>query len=500
MANRELYFKIERLNQDGILIEEKNLSLISGEVKVARDSIYRRTCKFDLSEPLPDSWLGDLWRLWYGQLINGTVVYESLGVFIPLDPIETQDGTGRLTSYQGVDKTKWLIDSIGQGPIQFSTNDTLKDVASVHLDAIGETRRNLVDVPYSLNTNYTFAEYREAEHTLRTLVDSFTCDFYYDRNGYATLVELPAPNSRPISYTFEDNESSVFVESKRKVETSNYWNRVIVVGGSTDSEIFRSILFDYSSDVSSQTVTQTNKNQNHAIFEDGTFTRAGQDFVIPQGIDNLRSIILSMRNFTGVAKDVTVLMYNSVDDFNADVWYAPTNQRAIGTANVSSGSFSDIEFVFDEPFGVIPGESLFIAIINDNDTAVILEYHDTSQYADGQRYFVAYVGGGGTITLDPVAGDLYFKITSYVPDANGRRITRYFKEDAATSQDQVDALAVKYLDEGIRIPSTISLQNFPITSLEVKDIIVKDGIKYEVLDFNIPLGLGLQTINAGKVL
>ncbi len=507
MANRELYFKIERLNQADIVIEEKTPHLISGEVKVSRDDKYRRTCKFDLSEELPENWLLDLWRLWYGRKVNGVIEYDSLGVFIPLDPVETQDGTGKVTSYQGVDKTKWLVDSIGDAPTSFTQNQTLKEVAIEHLDAIGETQRNLVDLPYTLNTNYTFSEYREAEHTLRTLVDSFTVDFFYDRNGYATLLELPTPNERPVAYEFEDGEASIYTQSKKKIQTSDYWNKVIVVGGNADSDTFRSIKLDYSNDVLSEEVANRNGAVTKSLFEGGGHGRQGQDLLVPDGIDNIGSVIIKVNNPNGTIQPITVLAYSSVELFNADSWFAPTNARQTGVVDIPANSTGEYEAVFNEPFTVFPGESIFYVLIADQSGSgkggpFLNIYMDdtTSQYADGQRYENYYGGAGGTVDLTAVPGDLYFVAKAYVPGENRRRITRYFKDEAATSQDQTDALAVKYLDEGIRIPSTISLQSFPITSLEVKDIIIKDGVKYEVLEFNIPLGLGLQTITAGKVL
>jgi hypothetical protein len=504
--NREVYFKIERLNGEDVAIEEKTPVLLSGNVSVSAGDKHRRKCTFTLAEPLPDAWLFDRWRLYYGFSVSGVVVYESLGVFVPLDPTEEDKGTGKITTYSGVDKTQLLMDSIGIAPTQFTQDQSLKEVVALHLDAVDETHRNLKDLPYMLPTNYTFADYRDAEHTLNTFVSSFACDFYYDRNGIAVLEEMPTPKERPIAYTFQEGEASIHTDTKRKFQSSLYYNKVIVVGGNADTGIFRSILSDYSNDSVEVAYDQLVADSETVIFDGGGFKRVGQDFIVPEGVDNIRSIKLQLENPSADTEcKIRILAYSTYTDFNNDLWYDPTLHRAYADLVVPFATgYLEYDFVFDTPFGVVPGESIFFVAVADapgdkTGASCYTKWNTTSVDPNSQYYEIGYGGAGGSSAIAPATGELYFEATTFTPDEGARRITRYFKDDAAASQDQVDAQAVKYLDEGIRIPSTINIENVPLIDLEAKDIIVKDGVKYEVLSFNIPLDLSLQSIEAGVI-
>lgn len=334
MAQHKLLrFKIEKLNAQDQLVEEKTVQLVSGDVKVTYSDVNRRTCSFQLLEALPTDWMSSRWKLYYGIQNGANVTYEPLGVFLPLNPVEDEDPVGYTTKYQGVDKARLLADAFSDIPVTFLAGTTLKEIAIDIFDRIGETRRNFADVPYELATDFTFEESVSLEHILSTLVRSFPADWYYDRNGIAVLESLPVATSRPIKQIFEPGDDSIYVQSSRNFETEKYWNQVTVVGGKADTGIFR----------------QTYQN----------------------------------------AAEVT---------------------RA------------------------------------------------------------------------------------------GRTITRFFKEDAATSQDQVNDLATAFLDAGIRLPANINIHNIPITDLEPKQIIQKGAVKYEVIDFNIPLSTDLQIIQAGEVL
>lgn len=331
--HRAVYFKLERLDSDDNLIEEKTIKLVDGEVKVAYDDVNRRTVSLTLLEALPVTWMSSRWKPYYGQMVDGEIDYTPLGVFIPVNPVEDEVESGHITKLQGVDKAVLLSEAFADIPITYEIGTTLKEIATDIFGRIGETKLNLADVPYGLTSEFTFEEGVSLEHILSTLVRSFPADWYYDRNGYAVLEELPVAAQRPVVYNFEEGEDSIHVNTSRNIETDKYWNRVIVIGGKVDTGIFRQ--------------TYTNEVQ---------------------------------------------------------------------------------------------------------------------------------------------------------VEVAGRVVTRFFKEDAATSQDQVNDLATQFLDAGTRLPANISIHAFPIADLEPKQIIQKGNTKYEVIDFNIPLNTGLQQIMAGEVL
>ena len=334
MTSVSVYFKIEKLDSSDNVIAELTPILVDGEVKVAYDDINRRTCTFSLLEALPDDWMSARWKLYYGtKLSTGLIHYQPLGVFIPLNPEEKEVDGGFVTKYQGVDKAQILADSYNAIPTTFLAGTTLKEVATTIFGLIPETKLNLEDVPYTLATDFTFEEAITLEHILSTLVRSFPADWYYDVNGYAVLESLPVAEARPVKYTFTEDDNSIFIDTTKSVNTNKYWNKVLVIGGTAKTGIFRQV------------------------------------------------------------------------------------------------------------------------------------YQNDEQYAKA-----------------------------------GRWITKNFKEDAATSQAQVNDLATQFLDAGIRLPANISIHNIPLADLEPKQIIIRNNIKYEVIEFNIPLDLSLQTIQAGELI
>ena len=331
--HKEIYFKIERLNANDEFLEEKSVQLIDGNVNVSYSDVCRRSCSFTLREPLPTDWMSSRWKMYYGVKESDQISYEPIGVFIPLNPEESEELSGWTTDYQGVDKAQILSESFSEIPLTFTAGTTLKEVATTIFNMIGETKLNLADVPYSLATEFTFEEGISLEHILSTLVRSFPADWYYDRNGIAVLEALPLAQYRPIKYSFKEDNDSIHIDTKRSIDTDKYYNRVVLVGGKADTGIFRQV---YGNDV--------------------------------------------------------------------------------------------------------------------------------------HRYIA------------------------------GRWVTKFFKEDAATSQEQVNQLAMQLLDAGIRLPANIVIHNIPIADLEPKQIIMHNNTRYEVIDFNIPLDLSLQTIQAGEVI
>lgn len=331
--HREVYFKIERLDSNDAFIEEKTVELIDGNINIAYSDICRRSTSFTLREPLPDGWMANRWKMYYGIKKDEITSYTPLGVFIPMNPEEDAILSSWTTKYQGVDKAQILADAVNDIPLTFAIGTTLKNVALTIFGMISETKLNLQDVPYALATAFTFEEGTSLERILSTLIRSFPADWYYDANGIAVLEALPIARYRPIKYTFDEGDDSIFVDSTRSFDTDKYWNRVTVIGGQIDSGIFRQT---YGDDV----------------------------------------------------------------------------QKAIA----------------------------------------------------------------------------------------GRWVTKFFKEDTATSQTQVNELATAYLAAGIQIPANIVIHNLPIADLDTKQIIVHGNKKYEVVDFNVPLDLSLQTIQAGEII
>ena len=136
-----------------------------------------------------------------------------------------------------------------------------------------------------------------------------------------------------------------------------------------------------------------------------------------------------------------------------------------------------------------------IRFVIDDDTDPM--YISASRSVKDDNYYnkVTLVGG----MVDTPIYRATVEDTAAIAAAGGRVVSRYFKRDAAVTQTQVDGLAAYYLSNGVLLPSTLSLTSLVIPDLERDDIIQKGGVRYEVRSFNVPLGLGTQSIEAGEI-
>lgn len=332
--NRSLFFKIEKLDSNEKVLEEKSLQLESGKVDVGAGG-FRRKCTFTLLEALPNDWQGYRWKLYYGYAsdLAYNPEYYTLGVYIPINPSEEEIGGKKVVSYQGVDKTKLFADYEIDAPVTFTAPMDVRDIFIQVASWFNETKLNLSTDLGTIEVSRTFEEGTTAEKILDTLCASFGDEWFYDTNGYLTARRQIDASDRPVLHVLDDTEAPIYITSSLDVDDSNYYNKVTVVGGTTDTPIYRATLQD-----------------NNAI---------------------------------------------------------------------------------------------------------------------------------------ALAG--------------GRIVQRYFTIDAAVTQAQVDGRAAFYLAGGVQLPTTLNLNTLVIPNLEVGDILQKDGTRYEVRSFDVPLGFGVQTIKAGKV-
>lgn len=238
--SRTLAFRIEKLDSTENVLETKTVSLVSGSVDVGSGG-YRRKCSFSLLESLPQNWQGHRWKLYYGysndNLVNFT--YYPLGVFIPINPNESEIKSGKIVNYQGVDKVKLYADYQIDSPVTFISGTAVRDIIVQVAGWFNETKLNLEQNLGTLGVDRTFEEGTTAESILNTIVSSFGDEWFYDQNGILVARQVVDPKIRHISLVVDDVESPIYISASTDVDDSNYYNKVTVVGGTVDTPIYR---------------------------------------------------------------------------------------------------------------------------------------------------------------------------------------------------------------------------------------------------------------------
>jgi hypothetical protein len=333
--NRELAFKVEKLDSNENIISEQSYALTDGKVSVG-DGGTRRKCSFNLLESLPEDYQAYKWKLYYGyrDFESNQFIYYPQGVFILVNPEEKEENQGRVTSYQGVDKTKLFEDYEFDEPIFYPSGTDIKVIIKDIAALFGQTQFNLGTYLGTLGVDFTFEEGSTAKQLLNTLVSSFSCEWFFDANGILVARKQVDPKEKAVKYKMDDIDTPLYITSTQTIDESNYYNRVILVGGKVDTPMYRAVVQD-----------------------DAAIARAG-----------------------------------------------------------------------------------------------------------------------------------------------GRIVQRYYTRDAAVTQSQVDGLAAYYLSTGVSLPAELKLTSLVLPDLEKGDVIEKNGRKYEIRSFDVPLGTGEQSISAGEIL
>lgn len=240
IQHRRIALKIEKLDSAENVIEQKTMKLDGGKVDVGNGGT-RRKCSFDLTEALPSDWQANRWKLYYGYkgVEDMEIKYVPLGVFIPINPEETESQNDYITSFQGVDKTKLFSDFELDNPVTFTSGTLVRDIVKTVAGWFGETKLILAVGLGTLGADFTFEEGSTAEQLLNTLVSSFNAEWFYNPDGYLVARKRTDPETRPVRFAMDAAHDPLYISSTTSVDDDNYYNKCTVVGGKTDTPIYR---------------------------------------------------------------------------------------------------------------------------------------------------------------------------------------------------------------------------------------------------------------------
>ncbi|KEO81485.1 hypothetical protein [Tumebacillus flagellatus] len=255
-ASSVLYARIDLLDWNENLLDRIETEIISGTISVDGEQDVRRQFNITLdnsSGALTWSIGGRIWidkrvKLYVGLQTPGGVAYVPQGVFLleQLQATSKPDGT-RIAVLSGGDKWK-LLD--GQPLGCFSDTTTVKakndqGAATPVAEAIkliaagaGVPKSQCVFEACSVNVPYdlTYQAGESRGKAIRELADLAVYDCYFDVDGHLVFRPKVADVSQVApSWVYDKSDYTLYAGSDKVLNTSKLYNRVDVVGGSSQT-------------------------------------------------------------------------------------------------------------------------------------------------------------------------------------------------------------------------------------------------------------------------
>lgn len=333
MANRDrtISVKIEKLNSAGVLIETRQDKLITGKIDVSPGYV-RRKCSFDLAEALPDDWIAHRWKLYYGYKgrDDADYTYVPLGVFIPINPKQTQKVGGFESSYQGIDKSKLFSDYEIPAPLYWASGTTVLSIIQYCAGVVGETKLNIANDLGTIGADFTFEEGTTLAKVMETIISGRDAEWYYDPDGNLRVRNHVAATDITPKLTLDPSDP-IEINSEFEVNDDNYFNKVTILGGKADTAIYRSTLTDAAAvaRAGGRTVSKFFKNE-------GAVSQAHTDAIAAYQLKQGAQLPFTLRSETLVIPDLETgdVLKRLTRKFQVKTFNVPLG---IGTQTVEAG-------------------------------------------------------------------------------------------------------------------------------------------------------------------
>lgn len=250
---KSMFIKIELYDSKMNYIKEitQNVTSDIGFINVNNSNPIRRSFSLRLDNSKGEYlfgkdnliWLNKRLILYTGlQLPNGEIEYIKQGVFVLTEPSDSHGLDGKYANITAVDKAFFLTDKRGKfiNETVIEKGAKISSVIRTIASAVGETMFNFDDiadlVPYELSYEGTENRWTAIEE----LASFAKCKVYYDVNGYLRLkkLDLNEINTYPSVWTFKIGDP-FYAGNVRKMNDSELYNDIVVLGGSSDTATAR---------------------------------------------------------------------------------------------------------------------------------------------------------------------------------------------------------------------------------------------------------------------
>lgn len=252
-THKELSIKLELFDSDMNYIREVSKQVKSdiGSLTINGDSAIRRSFKMTLDNSLGEFIFGDdrlIWlnlriKLFVGlKLQSGEFEYVQMGIYVLSEAEDSNTLDGKFTTISAVDKGYFYTDKRGKFINEqiIETGTKITDAIRIIASHVGETMFNFDDVDTTVPYELTYSGTDSRWNAIQELATLAKCTIYFDTFGYLRLrkVDFNEIDSEPITWSY-DNESpmeKLYAGNIRKLNDSNLYNDIVVLGGGSETE------------------------------------------------------------------------------------------------------------------------------------------------------------------------------------------------------------------------------------------------------------------------
>ncbi|OPH47628.1 hypothetical protein BC351_10590 [Paenibacillus ferrarius] len=250
---KQMYLKFEFYDSNMKYISEYTKQVTnkdSGSISLDGSRPIRRNFSFKLFNKKNEFNFGENNLIWLDKRVkvftgfkvkSGIVEYIPQGVFILTEPEDSHTTEGKITTLNGQDKMFLCTDRRGKfrTETKIDVGANIGSVIKLLAQKVGETLFNFDSVAETVPYTLTYQTSDNIYKAISELAALCKSEIYYDVNGYLRLrkIDLNEFTQYPPvwSYSYADPSERFYAGNVRKLDESNLANRIIVLGGSSQT-------------------------------------------------------------------------------------------------------------------------------------------------------------------------------------------------------------------------------------------------------------------------
>lgn len=215
----------------------------SGNISLNKEDGIRRTCNFSLANHNGELTsfannlsLGDMFRVWLGESINGRDILFNQGTYLFNNPTCSSNQGDRQISINGSDKWSLLNGAHGgiiEGTYIVYAGSTFGDMVrrTLNLDIVADPIPPNIH-PRLENAEVTYDITKTSGNTIADIILDVALNIgayvYYDADGRFTAIPMDEDIYKPSAYIFEEGNVTYF-SSSRTIGLEDVYNSVLVI-------------------------------------------------------------------------------------------------------------------------------------------------------------------------------------------------------------------------------------------------------------------------------
>ena len=512
----EVYVKMELMDKNENVIDVFTNRVNSdsvGDISISSDRDIRRM--FTLTLDNSDGkftwnegkliWLDNKRvKLYLGLKTLDGIEYVPEGVFVITQPEATHKPLENTVTLSGQDKWYLLTGNFGRfvNETTITSGTNIKEAIKIIAQGAGITKMILddtdIDVPYDLT--YQIGQNRgQAIKDLASKAFSdgeFFYDVYFDVNGYLRFEKYKDPLLEASCWTYKIEDTTLYSGSNRKMDDSELYNHILVLGGSGQTASFRTevIIDELTSSLKRlvsnfkttgtklDTTTDSSKNLKLTSGKtSGSYTSPVLDVsvlgnsVSVSKLDFVHTLGKSIKDetHTGITYETNV----SFDSGETWIGWKPYVRLNDPIADLGNGvALENVRLQYRVNFSFLSMKSPYPLCKSVN---IVIEVYDSVWV--GHPYSIQTIG------------DRFFAYNNGNPDSN------------IDTQSQCDARAKFELNKRLSFFESVTLEFAPNYLHEVNDVVEiiddKNGCvgNYQLKSFSIPIKPKIVSAEVKKV-